>query len=437
MTETNPEQAPGGVPTDGTTATGGSTAPGGPAEDVATLLVTISGDDRPGVTSAFFDAIADVGAEVRDLEQVVVRGHLTLAMLLAPGAAEDRLREVLTAVGRDLDLKVKLRSGTGDSLRQRSGRAAVVVLGSPLRATAVAAVTARIASHGANIDRIRRLARYPVTTVEFDVSGADVDRLRRELALESSIHGIDISVAAGGLARRGRRLVVMDVDSTLIQDEVIELLARHAGREREVAEVTEAAMRGELDFAESLRQRVAALEGLPVSVLDDVRAAVRFTPGARTLVRTLKRLGFTVAVVSGGFIEVVEDLARELDIDHAHANRLEVRDGVLTGRVLGEIVDRQGKARALRRFAAEAGLPLSRTVAIGDGANDLDMLETAGLGVAFNAKPVVREQADTSVTVPYLDAVLYLLGITREEIEEADAADGTPTPAPPIPQPGS
>ncbi len=397
-----------------------------------TLLVTISGEDRPGVTSAFFDAIADVGAEVLDLEQVVVRGHLTLAMLLSTGDRHERLRDVVTSVGRELDLKVKVRRGTGDAKPRRSGRAAVVVLGAPLRATGVAAITARIASHGANIDRIRRLSRYPVTTVELDVSGADVERLRGELALESSIHGLDIAVAEGGLARRGRRLVVMDVDSTLIQDEVIELLASHAGREAEVAAVTEAAMQGELDFATSLRQRVAVLEGLPESVLDDVRKAVQFTPGARTLVRTLKRLGFTVAVVSGGFIEVVEELARELDIDHAHANRLEVRDGLLTGRLVGEIVDRAGKAAALRRFAAEAGLPLSRTVAIGDGANDLDMLQAAGLGVAFNAKPVVREQADTTVNVPYLDAVLYLLGITREEIEEADAADGTPTPAPPV-----
>ena len=385
------------------------------------------------MTSAFFDAIADVGAEVVDLEQVVVRGHLTLAMLLGAGEVEERLREVVSAVGRELGLKVKVRDGRGDSPRRRTGRAAVVVLGHPLRASGVAAITARIASHGANIDRIRRLSRYPVTTLEFDVSGADVERLRRELALESSVHGLDIAVAAGGLARRGRRLVVMDVDSTLIQDEVIELLAQHAGREAEVAAVTQSAMRGELDFADSLRQRVAALEGLPVSVLDEVRAAVRFTPGARTLVRTLKRLGFTVAVVSGGFIEIVADLARELGIDHAHANRLEVRDGILTGRLVGEIVDRPGKALALRRFADEAGLPLSRTVAIGDGANDLDMLETAGLGVAFNAKPVVREQADTAVNVPYLDAVLYLLGITREEIEEADDADGTPTPAPPVP----
>ena len=400
-----------------------------------TLLVTVSGDDRPGVTSALFDAIADVGAQVLDLEQVVVRGHLTLAMLLAPGAGADRrLERVVAEVAGQLGLTAQFQTGEGDNAPRRTGRVAVVLLGAPLLASAVAAVTSRIAAHGANIDRIRRLSRYPVTTVEFDVSGADVLALRRELALESHIHGVDIAVAPAGLARRGRRLVVMDVDSTLIQDEVIELLAAHAGREAEVAAVTEAAMRGELDFAASLRQRVAVLEGLPASVLDEVRTAVQFTPGARTLVRTLKRLGFTVAIVSGGFIEIVADLARELGIDHAQANRLEIVDGRLTGRVIGDIVDREGKAAALRRFAAEAGLPLSRTVAIGDGANDLDMLEVAGLGIAFNAKPVVREQADAAVSVPYLDAVLFLLGITREEIEEADAADGTPTPAPPIPQ---
>ena len=404
-----------------------------PELEPQTLLMTVSGDDRPGVTSALFDAIADVGAEVLDLEQVVVRGHLTLAILLAAGPRDDLLRSVVRDVAAGLGMKVKVRAGTGDNAPRRSGRAAVVVLGAPLLASAVAAVTARIASHGANIDRIRRLSRYPVTTVEFDVSGADVASLRRELALEAAVRGVDIAVAASGLARRGRRLVVMDVDSTLIQDEVIELLAAHAGREAEVAEVTEAAMRGELDFAESLRSRVATLAGLPESVLDEVRAEIRLTPGARTLVRTLKRLGFTVAVVSGGFIEIVGDLARELDIDHAHANRLEVRDGLLTGRVLGDIVDRAGKAAALRRFAEVERLPLSRTVAIGDGANDLDMLDAAGLGIAFNAKPIVREQADTAVNVPYLDAVLYLLGITREEIEEADAADGLLTPAPHLP----
>lgn len=179
-------------------------------------------------------------------------------------------------------------------------------------------------------------------------------------------------------------------------------------------------MRGELDFTESLRQRVAVLEGLPASVIDDVAQEVRLTPGARTLVRTLHRLGFLVALVSGGFTPIVESIAAELGIRHLRANDLEVVDGRLSGRVLGAVVDRAGKASALREFAEAANLPLSRTVAIGDGANDLDMIQVAGLGVAFNAKPVVRSQADASVNVPYLDTVLFLLGISRDEIEEAD-----------------
>jgi phosphoserine phosphatase len=183
-------------------------------------------------------------------------------------------------------------------------------------------------------------------------------------------------------------------------------------------------MAGELDFAASLHERVACLAGLPVEVLERTREAVRLTPGARTLVRTLTRLGFTVALVSGGFAEIVEPLAADLGIALTTANRLEVADGRLTGRVRGPVVDRAGKAAALRRFAVAEGLPMSRTIAVGDGANDVDMLVAAGLGIAFNAKPLVREQADTSVTVPYLDSVLYLLGIPRQEIEEADAEDG-------------
>ena len=398
-----------------------------------TLLVTVSGDDRPGVTSSLFDAIAEVGAEVLDLEQAVVRGHLTLALLLSAGTRDERLREVVVNVGSSLGMHVTVESGRGDNPARRGGRAAVVVIGAPLQASAVAAISARIAAHGANIDRIRRLSRYPVTTVELDISGADITALRLELSLEAAASGVDIAVSPAGLARRGQRLIVMDVDSTLIQDEVIDLLAARAGKEAEVAAVTAAAMNGDLDFAESLRARVALLAGLPGSALDEVRDGIRLTAGARTLVRTLKRLGFTVAVVSGGFIEVVGPLAADLGIDHAHANRLDIRDGFLTGDLVGEIVDRQGKAAALRRFAAAEHVPMSRTVAIGDGANDLDMLAAAGLGIAFNAKPIVREQADAAVSVPYLDAVLYLLGITREEIEDADEADGTPTPAPHLP----
>lgn len=389
-----------------------------------TLLVTVSAEDRPGLTSGLFAALAPVGATVLDLEQQVTRGRLTLTLLLEPAlGASAEVAAALEAAADRLGVTVTVESGSGDTPRRRSGRAAVVLLASRLDAAAVAAVAAAVAAHGANIDRIRRLSRYPVTTIELDISGADVTLLRTELSLIAATHGIDIAVAPGGLARRGRRLVVLDVDSTFIQQEVIELLAARAGREAQVAAVTERAMRGEFDFAASLHARVATLAGLPEAVLAEVRAEVRLTPGARTLVRTLGRLGFTVALVSGGFLEIVGPLAAEMGIRHVQANRLEVRDGRLTGRVDGDVVDRAAKAVALRRFAAAEQLPLSRTVAIGDGANDLDMLAVAGLGIAFNAKPLVRDRADTSVSVPYLDAVLFLLGITREEIEEADSED--------------
>ncbi|HIZ99341.1 MAG TPA: phosphoserine phosphatase SerB [Candidatus Janibacter merdipullorum] len=218
--------------------------------------------------------------------------------------------------------------------------------------------------------------------------------------------------------------LVMDVDSTLIQDEVIELLAEHAGTREEVARVTESAMRGELDFAESLHARVATLEGLDAAVLDDVRAAVRLTPGARTLVSTLIGAGHAVGLVSGGFIEIVGPLAEDLGIDTARANSLEVVDGRLTGRVLGEVVDRRTKADVLTRLAAAVGAEADRTVAVGDGANDLDMMAAAHLGIAFCAKPAVREQADVAVDEPDLRRVLDILGIPP--LPQADDEGGHP-----------
>ena len=400
-----------------------STSFGSDRPDVRTVLLTLTGRDRPGVTTAVFDALSRPGVEVLDVEQVVVRGNLTLAVLVTAGTEESATMAAVHRAGAALGMHVSGVSGTGDNAPRRKNRLHVTLLGSPVLPVAVAGVAGRIAGQGANIDRVRRLSRFPVTTLELDISGGDPDALRRELTLEAVAHGVDVAVSPAGLARRGRRLVVMDVDSTLIQDEVIELLAQHAGpeAEAEVAAVTERAMRGEIDFGTSLHQRVACLAGLPETVIYDVRAAVRLTPGARTLCRTLLRLGLTLGVVSGGFIEVVEPLAKELGITYTLANRLEIVDGKLTGRVLGDVVDRAAKASALRRFAAAEGLPMSRTVAIGDGANDLDMLAAAGLGVAFNAKPMVRKQADTTVNVPYLDAVLYLLGIPRAEVEDADA----------------
>ncbi|GIH80396.1 phosphoserine phosphatase SerB [Planobispora longispora] len=397
-----------------------------------TLLITLTGPDRPGVTSRLFAVLAGFPVVVADVEQVVIRGRLTLGVLVAyagdvPTGTGGTLGALWTAVERtaeDLGLEVELSTSSSAKEKRRRGRLHVTVLGAPLQPAAMAGIAGRIAAAGANIDRIERLSSYPVTCIELAVSGADPDALRAELASEAHAQQVDVAVQRAGLYRRAKRLIVMDVDSTLIQAEVIELLAAHAGCLEEVARVTEEAMRGELDFAESLRRRVALLEGLSEEVFEKVRKEVVLTPGARTLVRTLKRLDYRFAIVSGGFTQLTDALVEDLGIDYSAANTLEVVDGVLTGRVTGEIVDRPGKARALERFAREAGIPISQTVAIGDGANDLDMIAAAGLGIAFNAKPVVRQAADTAVNVPYLDSILYLLGIPRDEVEAADAEDG-------------
>jgi phosphoserine phosphatase len=396
-----------------------------------TLLITLTGRDRPGVTSRLFGVLARFPLSVLDIEQVVIRGRLVLGVLTSCEGPPDltAIHRAVTALAADLGLDAEITtgsaepgSGAGGGTGPVRGQLHVTVLGSPLQPDAIAAVAGRIAASGANIDRITRLASDPVTCIELDVSGAEPAPLRNALAQVAADRGVDVAVQRGGLHRRAMRLIVMDVDSTLIQDEVIDLLAARAGCADEVTKVTESTMRGELDFAASLRERTALLAGLDVSVLDSVRASLRLTPGARTLIRTLKRLGYKCGIVSGGFTAVIDPLAASLGIDYVAANTLEVADGKLTGRVLDPIIDREGKTEALRRFAHAAGVPLSQTVAVGDGANDLGMIGAAGLGVAFNAKPVVRDAADTALNVPYLDTILYLLGISRDAVEAADQA---------------
>lgn len=402
------------------------TPPGTPA------LLTVTGVDRPGVTSRVMSTLAEHGADLVDVEQVVVNGHLSLGLMVRiPGEAEEARSTVAALTGhvRELGLELEVRHDDIGPAAAPSTHA-VVVLGSPVTAAAFSAVSGALASISTNIDSIRRIADYPVTGLELDVStagrdAADDARLREVLAPLADEYGIDIAVDRAGLGRRAKRLVVFDVDSTLVQGEVIEMLAARAGKEDEVRAVTERAMRGELDFAQSLHERVATLAGLPASVIDEVAGDIVLTPGARTTIRTLKRLGIRCGVVSGGFIQVISGLVDELGLDFARANTLEIVDGVLTGRVLGDVVDRAAKATYLEEFAGDLGISLSQTVAVGDGANDIDMLSAAGLGIAFCAKPALREIADASVSRPFLDSVLFILGITRDEIEAADTAAGT------------
>jgi len=384
-----------------------------------TIHATVVGTDRPGVTALMFAALADT--TVLDVEQVVVAGQLVLgAVVLAPHGSEEELAARMRRAVPDFDVSV--RQVHAADVSSEVANCTVTVVGQAITGADVSALAATIAAAGANIFRIDRVADYPVTVLALEVLAPDATTLRRELVERCHDLDVDVSVQSRGLARRGLHLVVMDVDSTLIQDEVIEVLARYAGREDQVRAVTEAAMRGELDFAESLHARVAELAGLPEEVIEQARGEIRLTPGARTLCRTLKRLGYRVALVSGGFSEVIGPLAEELGVDAVRANGLEIEDGVLTGRVRGPVIDRAAKEQALREFAVQFGIESSRTVAIGDGANDLDMLAAAGHGIAFNAKPVVQAAADSSINVPYLDTVLYLMGISREEVEEADAA---------------
>jgi len=395
----------------------------------STVLVTVTGPDRPGVTSVLFRALTKHDVDVIDVEQVVIRGRLTLGVLVScsgdPEALQESVEQAMPTVGVQVEVEIGAPVGGG----RASSTHSVLVLGSPVKARALTALSRELAVRGANIDAIRAVADYPVTGVELQVSassdGAESDAsLRSALADVAAGHGVDIAVQRGGLARRAQRLIVFDVDSTLVQGEVIEMLAARAGAQEQVARVTAAAMRGEIDFAESLHRRVSALAGLPEEVIQEVAEELELTPGARTTIRTLRRLGFHCGVVSGGFRQVIDGLAHALELDFVAANTLEVVDGSLTGRVVGEIIDRETKATALQRFAAQAGVPMEQTVAVGDGANDIDMLTAAGLGIAFNAKPALREVADTALSHPYLDVVLFVLGITRAEVEAADAMDG-------------
>jgi phosphoserine phosphatase len=384
-----------------------------------TVLVTTSGRDRPGVTAALFAALAAHDVEVLDVEQVVIRGRLIAGILLAvhgdPASLRHSIGQTASALGMEHEVVLVENGRPAESVADPAALLQVIVLGRVLRPGAVAAVCQRIADAGGNILTVSQVSLDRVASLELTVHG-DHDALRETLAMAALTSGLDIAVQRAGLARRAKRLVMLDLEAMLLQGDGIGELATRAGMGEEAAAIASAAHSSPAD---SLTARVRLLAGLPLAEVWQVRDSLRWAPGVRPLIRTLKRLGYAVGVVSGGFTVLIDRLVAELGLDFVAANVLAVRDGRLTGDLVGEPIDPAGKAAALRRFAADLAVPLTQTVAIGPGAGDATLLRLAGLGIAFNAK-AVRDPAGTTLSPPFLDAVLHVLGISRAELAAAD-----------------
>src|SRR3954468_19985694 len=379
------------------------------------LILTFTGRDAPGITARISRALAQAEARLSDVEQVVVQDLLTLGFAVETEDEPALLKELLF-IAKELGLALDYRKPAAPH-GEGPQRYALTLIARTLGAVELQTISEMLAVHGANIERIYRLSEGGLTSVEFAVSlPGDAGPLKRALLAAAGQGAFDCALQRETLLRRSKRLIVMDMDSTLIRIEVIDELARAHGVGDQVAAITRRAMMGEMDYDRSLRERVALLEGLDAKILYDLAANLPLTEGAETLLRVLRRLGYRTAVISGGFSVAAEALQQRLGIDFAWSNTLEIERGVLTGRVVGPIVNAQRKADLLEELARREKVPLDQVIAIGDGANDLLMLQKAGDGIAFHAKPQLREAAHTSISAMGLDAILYLLGITGRDV---------------------
>jgi len=381
-----------------------------------TGLILVSGEDRPGITEKLMSLLSEFSVLVLDIEQLVIRGRLILTVLISLDESHaSAIAADLELLEKEIGFDIAIDFAEEQNSAENPANLHVVIISDSLKPASIAVVAAELSKIQANISAIRRTSSEPLTAIELDISCPDksIKEVQKLLAVVAISHKIDLAVEQGNGMRSVKRLVMLDMDSTLIVQEVIDLLAAKAGVAEEVSAITQKAMAGEMDFAQSLQARVSLLAGLNESMLSEVRGEITLTQGAEKLIQTLHSKGHKVGVVSGGFIDVIEPILKELKIDFYRANKLQILNGKLTGKLEGEIIDRAAKLKALVEFAKNEGVQMSQTVAIGDGANDLDMIESAGLGVAFNAKPKVAAAAATTISGSDLSAVLLLMGLSN------------------------
>ncbi len=389
---------------------------------MTSILINVTGKDNPGITAELMGILGKAQARMLDIQQVVVGRMLSLSLQVSLAEQTHPVLKDLLFKAHELGVHLDFQM-LEDTVDPSPGRRfALTLLAPELRPLALHEVTTSLARHGWNIETIKRLSDSPVSCLEMvlTVQGETLAQVEAELVNLSGRLGVDIALQEEGLLRRSKRLVVLDMDSTLIQQEIIDELAGLHGVKDKVSEITHRAMNGELDFEQSLRARVGLLKGAPESVFEEVRKRIELTEGAERFCKILKRLGYRLAVISGGFVEVVGPIAHHLGLDYHFANRLEVVNGTLTGGLVGPIVGPQRKADLVDSLAQQEGIDTSQVIAIGDGANDLPMLALAGLGIAFNAKPAVQKEASTAINQRSLLSVLHLLGIHGEEFKELE-----------------